>query len=44
MAHHEMAHIYYFMQYKNQKKIFRDGANPGTFIVIVNKIRNLNKY
>ncbi|KAK9731654.1 Angiotensin-converting enzyme [Popillia japonica] len=29
MAHHEMAHIYYFMQYKNQKKIFRDGANPG---------------
>ncbi|KRT82001.1 Peptidase, partial [Oryctes borbonicus] len=29
MAHHEMAHIYYFMQYKNQKKVFRDGANPG---------------
>ncbi|VEN53345.1 unnamed protein product [Callosobruchus maculatus] len=27
-AHHEMAHIYYFMQYKNQPKVFRDGANP----------------
>uniref|UniRef100_A0A1B6DUB7 Angiotensin-converting enzyme n=2 Tax=Clastoptera arizonana TaxID=38151 RepID=A0A1B6DUB7_9HEMI len=28
-AHHEMAHIQYFLQYKNQPKIFRDGANPG---------------
>nr|CAH7718565.1 unnamed protein product [Callosobruchus chinensis] len=28
-AHHEMAHIYYFMEYKNQPKVFRDGANPG---------------
>nr|CAI5824256.1 unnamed protein product [Callosobruchus analis] len=27
-AHHEMAHIYYFMMYKNQPKVFRDGANP----------------
>ncbi|KAJ8978210.1 hypothetical protein NQ317_002030, partial [Molorchus minor] len=27
-AHHEMAHIHYFMQYKNQPKVFRDGANP----------------
>uniref|UniRef100_A0A6P7FKT6 Angiotensin-converting enzyme n=1 Tax=Diabrotica virgifera virgifera TaxID=50390 RepID=A0A6P7FKT6_DIAVI len=27
-AHHEMAHIYYFIQYKNQPKVFRDGANP----------------
>ncbi|CAH1991064.1 unnamed protein product [Acanthoscelides obtectus] len=27
-AHHEMAHIYYFMEYKNQPKVFRDGANP----------------
>ncbi|CAG9818310.1 unnamed protein product [Phaedon cochleariae] len=27
-AHHELAHIYYFMQYKNQPKVFRDGANP----------------
>ncbi|XP_063906730.1 angiotensin-converting enzyme [Zophobas morio] len=27
-AHHEMAHIHYFMLYKNQPKVFRDGANP----------------
>ncbi|XP_048526503.1 angiotensin-converting enzyme isoform X2 [Dendroctonus ponderosae] len=27
-AHHEMAHIHYFMAYKNQPKVFRDGANP----------------
>lgn len=30
-AHHEMAHIHYFMAYKNQPKVFRDGANPGKF-------------
>jgi len=28
-AHHEMAHIHYFMAYKDQPKVFRDGANPG---------------
>ncbi|KAL1132434.1 hypothetical protein AAG570_010389 [Ranatra chinensis] len=28
-AHHEMAHIQYFLQYRNQPKVFRDGANPG---------------
>ncbi|XP_050313314.1 angiotensin-converting enzyme [Anthonomus grandis grandis] len=27
-AHHEMAHIHYFMAYKNQPKVFRDGTNP----------------
>ncbi|KAF7271170.1 hypothetical protein GWI33_015938 [Rhynchophorus ferrugineus] len=27
-VHHEMAHIHYFMSYKNQPKVFRDGANP----------------
>ncbi|XP_044757835.1 angiotensin-converting enzyme-like [Coccinella septempunctata] len=27
-AHHELAHIHYFMQYKNLPKVFRDGANP----------------
>ncbi|EEB18603.1 Angiotensin-converting enzyme, putative [Pediculus humanus corporis] len=27
--HHEMGHIQYFLQYKNQPKVFRDGANPG---------------
>lgn len=30
-AHHELAHIHYFMQYKNQPKVFRDGANPGNY-------------
>nr|XP_018914957.1 PREDICTED: angiotensin-converting enzyme-like isoform X1 [Bemisia tabaci]XP_018914958.1 PREDICTED: angiotensin-converting enzyme-like isoform X1 [Bemisia tabaci] len=28
-VHHEMAHIQYFLKYRNQPKIFRDGANPG---------------
>ncbi|XP_048007356.1 angiotensin-converting enzyme-like [Leguminivora glycinivorella] len=28
-AHHEMAHIQYFLAYRNQPKVFRDGANPG---------------
>ncbi|KAF2896393.1 hypothetical protein ILUMI_09782 [Ignelater luminosus] len=28
-AHHEMGHIQYYMQYKDQPYIFRDGANPG---------------
>lgn len=27
--HHEMGHIQYFMQYKDQTVLFRDGANPG---------------
>lgn len=27
--HHELAHIQYFLQYRNQPKVFRDGANPG---------------
>ena len=27
--HHEMGHIEYFMQYKNQPTVYRDGANPG---------------
>ncbi|CAK1598422.1 unnamed protein product [Parnassius mnemosyne] len=28
-AHHEMAHVEYFLAYRNQPKVFRDGANPG---------------
>ncbi|KAH9634475.1 hypothetical protein HF086_002198 [Spodoptera exigua] len=28
-AHHEMAHIEYFLAYRNLPKVFRDGANPG---------------
>ncbi|XP_042886942.1 angiotensin-converting enzyme-like [Penaeus japonicus] len=27
--HHEMSHVQYFMQYKNQPYIFRAAANPG---------------
>jgi hypothetical protein len=29
-VHHEMAHIQYFLEYRQQPKVFRDGANPGT--------------
>ncbi|XP_012276299.1 angiotensin-converting enzyme [Orussus abietinus] len=28
-AHHEMGHIQYYLQYKDQPAIFREGANPG---------------
>ncbi|KAI7797162.1 putative angiotensin-converting enzyme [Triplophysa rosa] len=28
-VHHEMGHIQYFLQYKDQHISFRDGANPG---------------
>ncbi|XP_058056752.1 angiotensin-converting enzyme [Anopheles bellator] len=28
-VHHEMAHIQYFLNYRNNPKVFRDGANPG---------------
>ncbi len=28
-VHHEMGHIQYFLQYKDQPIAFRDGANPG---------------
>ncbi|ESO94196.1 hypothetical protein LOTGIDRAFT_215685 [Lottia gigantea] len=27
--HHEMGHVEYFLQYKDQPSVFRDGANPG---------------
>lgn len=29
MAHHEIGHIQYFMQYKDLPVTFREGANPG---------------
>lgn len=29
--HHEMGHIEYFLQYRHQPQMFRDGANPGLF-------------
>lgn len=28
-VHHEMGHIQYFILYKDQPLLFRDGANPG---------------
>lgn len=28
-AHHEMGHIEYYLQYKNQPTLFKEGANPG---------------
>ncbi|KAJ8264684.1 hypothetical protein GJAV_G00152490 [Gymnothorax javanicus] len=28
-VHHEMGHVQYFLQYKDQHLSFRDGANPG---------------
>lgn len=27
--HHEMGHIEYYMQYKDQPSVYREGANPG---------------
>ncbi|XP_072029767.1 angiotensin-converting enzyme-like [Amphiura filiformis] len=27
--HHEMGHIQYYLQYKDQPAVYRDGANPG---------------
>ena len=29
VIHHEMGHIQYFLQYKDQPVVYRDGANPG---------------
>ncbi|KAG7200967.1 hypothetical protein KM043_003327 [Ampulex compressa] len=29
VAHHEMGHIEYYLQYKNQPTVFKAGANPG---------------
>ncbi|KRZ19553.1 Propionyl-CoA carboxylase alpha chain, mitochondrial [Trichinella pseudospiralis] len=29
VAHHEMGHVHYFMQYADQPSVFRSGANPG---------------
>lgn len=34
-AHHEMAHIQYFLNYRDNPKVFRDGANPGNFHIFL---------
>lgn len=31
--HHEMGHIEYYMQYKDQPSVYREGANPGFYFV-----------
>ena len=28
-THHEMGHVEYFLQYKDQPVVYRGGANPG---------------
>jgi hypothetical protein len=34
VVHHEMGHIEYYLQYKDQPITFREGANPGEKIEI----------
>lgn len=34
VSHHEMGHVQYFLQYKNQPTIFRRGANSGKLFVM----------
>jgi len=33
-AHHEMGHVQYYLQYKDQPSIYRDGANDGNMICL----------
>lgn len=40
-AHHEMGHIQYFMQYKDQPFIYRDGANEGNIVLTIFFIKYL---
>lgn len=34
VAFHEMGHVYYFLLYKDQPSVYREGANPGFHEVI----------
>lgn len=45
-VHHELAHIQYFLNYRNNPKVFRDGANPGgcAFIALIDVIKNFSLY
>ena len=29
VAHHELGHIYYYMEYKDLPMVYKQGANPG---------------
>lgn len=42
-VHHEMAHVQYFLNYKKQPKVYRDGANPGIELIhfICSKFLNI---
>ena len=40
--HHEMGHIQYFQQYRNQPTLYRDGANPGNFCFKISIFYNLD--
>lgn len=35
-VHHEMGHIQYYQQYKDQPVPFRSGANPGFHEAVIN--------
>lgn len=34
-VHHEMGHIQYYLQYKDQPITFREGANPGKQVLSI---------
>lgn len=37
-VHHEMGHVEYFLQYKEQPVVYRGGANPGTHSILLTTI------
>lgn len=41
--HHELAHVQYFLNYRNNPKVFRDGANPGKRSTLDAFIREVRK-
>jgi len=32
-THHEMAHIQYYLHYTDQPLLFKEGANPGMYLL-----------
>jgi hypothetical protein len=39
-AHHEMGHVQYFLQYKDQPVAYKDGANPGNDYTRYKRVQN----
>lgn len=37
-AHHEMAHIQYYLQYAEQPFLYQDGANPGKVLSKISRV------